>query len=266
MEHHNANVAVYIIEGLIVFFILFKIFQARGGRELFIRRISALNSLDEAVGRATEMGRPMLFNPGIGGLSIVSLQALAILSHVVKKAAQYGTRIIIPTRDAMLYTIAEEMTRDAYAEAGAEELFEKDDVRYLSDNQFAFASALIGLIYREQVATALYFGEYAGESLILTENGQAAGAVQITGTPMTTQIPFFIATCDYTIIGDEYYAASAYISREPTLLGSLVGQDFGKLVILLVIVLGIISYTIAAFFPDIMIVNKFNNTFIGYFR
>jgi hypothetical protein len=46
------------------------------------------------------------------------------------------------------------------------------------------------------------------------------------------QIPFFLAACDYTIIGDEYYAASAYLSREPTLLGSLVGQDYGKILMI----------------------------------
>ena len=56
-----------------------------------------------------------------------------------------------------------------------------------------------------------------------------------------------MAACDYTIIGDEYYAASAYISREPTLLGSLVGQDYGKLVIVVLLLLGIVG---AAFYRD----------------
>jgi hypothetical protein len=60
------------------------------------------------------------------------------------------------------------------------------------------------------------------------------------------QIPFFIAACDYTIIGDEYYAASAYLSREPTLLGSLVGQDYSKAIILALIVIGVISMTMLA--------------------
>ena len=80
----------------------------------------------------------------------------------------------------------------------------------------------------------------AGEALILTENGQAMGAMQIAGTPETIQVPFFLASCDYTIIGDEYYAAAAYLSKEPTMLGSLVGQDYSKIVILLFIVLGVV--------------------------
>jgi hypothetical protein len=51
-------------------------------------------------------------------------------------------------------------------------------------------------------------------------------------------LPFFITACDYTLIGEELYAASAYLSREPLLLGSLKAQDYGKLLILVVMVLG----------------------------
>ena len=245
-----ANATVYVVEGLIVFFILYKILSAKRGRQLFIRRIPGLSALDEAVGRATEMGRPMLFTPGLSSLSIIGLQALAIMSHVVKRAAKYGTRVIVPTADPLLYTVAEEVAKDSYTTEGVPEQFNPDDIRYLSDNQFAWASGVVGILHREKVATAFYFGYYAAEALILAENGQMVGAIQIAGTPSTTQVPFFLATCDYTIIGDEYYAASAYLSREPTLLGSLVGQDYGKLIIIALIVIGAATVTLAAIHPN----------------
>jgi len=50
-------------------------------------------------------------------------------------------------------------------------------------------------------------------------------------------LPFFITACDYTLIGEELYAASAYLSREPLLLGSLAGQDYGKMIILIVLLI-----------------------------
>ena len=71
-------------------------------------------------------------------------------------------------------------------------------------------------------------------------------AIQVAGTPSTTQVPFFIASCDYTIIGDEFYAASAYLTREPVLLGSLIGQDWGKVMMLAIIVAGILA---VSFYP-----------------
>lgn len=259
-----ANASVWIVEGLIVFFILFKIFSARRGRQLFIRRIPGLSVLDEAVGRATEMGKPMLFAPGISGLDIIGLQAVSILSHVIRHAGKYGTRVVVPLADAVLYTVAEEVAKDAYAAEGVPEQFNSEDIRFLSDRQFAWASGVVGILHREKVATAFYFGYFAAESLILAENGQMVGAIQIAGTPSITQIPFFLATCDYTIIGDEYYAASAYLSREPTLLGSLVGQDWGKLLIIGIVALGAVVVTIEAMMPGNPIIGLLKG-FIGQF-
>jgi hypothetical protein len=245
-----ANPAVWIVEGLLVAFILIAILVARRGKQLYIRRIAGLSVLDEAVGRATEMGRPIMFAPGIGGLDIVSLQAMSVLSHVARLASRYETRVIVPLIDPLLYTIAEEVLRDTYSAEGVPEQFNEDDIRYLSDQQFAWASGVVGILHREQVAGVIYFGNFYGESLILAENGQQVGAIQIAGTPQTTQVPFFLAACDYTIIGDEYYAASAYISREPTLLGSLVGQDYSKLLMLLMVVAGAVMVTVMGFLPE----------------
>jgi hypothetical protein len=260
-----ANPAVWIVEGLLVLFIIYKILSARRGRDLFIRRIPGLSALDEAVGRATEMGRPMLFAPGLSGLDIVGLQSMAILSHVVRHAARYGTRVIVPLADAVLYTVAEEVAKDAYSAEGVPEQFNGEDIRFLSDRQFAWASGVVGILHREQVASAFYFGYYYAESLILAENGQMVGAIQVAGTPATTQIPFFLASCDYTIIGDEYYAASAYLSREPTLLGSLVGQDYGKLVVIGIILLGAAAVTLLSVFPHLGALDWLNSHFLKFF-
>ncbi len=239
MQH--ANITVYILEGIIVFFILYKILSARAGKKLFIRRIPGLSAIDEAVGRATEMGRPLMFSIGLSGFGIVALQALAILGHIISVAAKYRSRIIVPIIDPVLLPIAEESARDAYAAQGVPEVFNPDDIRFLSGDQFAYASGVVGILNRERIAGVFYFGDFFAESLILAENGQQVGAIQVAGTPQVTQTPFFIAACDYTIIGDEFYAASAYLSREPTLLGSIVGQDYAKAIILALIIIGMIS-------------------------
>lgn len=263
IEH--GNIAVYIVEGIIVLAILFNIFRARAGKKLFIRRIPGLSALDEAIGRATEMGRPLLYSPGIRGIDIVGLQSMAILSHVIKQAAKFGSKTIIPVADALLFTVAEEVTKDAYSSEGVPEMFEPQDVRFLSERQFSWASGVIGIQHREKVASCFYFGSFFAESLIVAENGQMVGAIQIAGTPSTTQIPFFLATCDYTIIGDEYFAASAYLSREPTLLGSLVGQDYGKLLIIILMLIGAIITTITANTSNIELIDFLNKYFLQYF-
>ena len=212
---------------------------AQRGREMFIRRIPGLAAIEEAVGRATEMGRPMFFSPGLAGIGIVTLQALAILAHIVRLAATRATRLIVGVCDPPVYPVAEEAVREAYTAAGRPEAFRSEDVRFISDQQFAYALGSVGTMARESVATNFFFGMFYAESLILAENGRALGALQVAGCPDPVQIPFFIATCDYVVIGDEYYAASAYLTREPTLTGSLVGQDIVKALLLALLVAGI---------------------------
>ncbi|MCC6484443.1 MAG: hypothetical protein IT209_06300 [Armatimonadetes bacterium] len=243
MKH--ANLSVALIEFILCFLILYKIVSARRGAELFIRKIPGLQAIDEAVGRATEMGRAIFYSPGIQGLNIVGLQSMSILSHILRLAAKFRTRVIVALADAVLFTIAQEVAREAYTHEGTPELYEPQDIQFLSDQQFAYASASVGVMTRERVASCFYFGNFFAESLILAETGHHVGAIQVAGTPETAQLPFFIAACDYTIIGDEYYAGSAYLSKEPTLLGSLVGQDWAKLVLIACVVLGVISVTVA---------------------
>ena len=103
---------------------------------------------------------------------------------------------------------------------------------------FAFVAGVNGIMLREKTATNFYMGMFWAEALIMTETGSGTGAIQIAGTDAVTQIPFFITTCDYTLIGEELYAASAYLAREPLMLGTLKGQDYMKLLIIIFIVIG----------------------------
>jgi hypothetical protein len=91
-------------------------------------------------------------------------------------------------------------------------------------------------------------GAYFAEALLLTETGASTGAIQIAGTDSDHQLPFFVTTCDYTLIGEELYAASAYLSREPVQVGTLRGQDIGKALILGVLGIGTILATLGVMF------------------
>jgi hypothetical protein len=220
--------------------------KAHRGKELYIRPMPGLDAIEEAIGRATEMGRPIFFSPGIGGLNIVTLCSLAILKRVAKLAAKYDLRFISTTASYLIYPMVEEIIRDAYAEQGKADLFNPDDVVFIY-GQFPYAFGSVGIMQREKVAANFLFGFFAAESLILAEGGNIAGAIQVAGTNSVLQIPFFIVACDYTIIGEEFFAASAYLSKDPTMTGSLRGQDMGKLVIFIIILAATAEATIKFF-------------------
>src|SRR6185503_19341234 len=106
--------------------------------------------------------------------------------------------------------------------------------------QFAYVAAVNGMMLRERPAANLLLGAFFVESLLLAETGHSIGAIQIAGTANVHQMPFFVVACDYTLIGEEYYAASALLSNDALLLGSLKAADTVKLVLIIVIALGCI--------------------------
>jgi hypothetical protein len=236
MEYANGFAFVFL--ALLTLIVLSQIHRTSRGHEVFIRRVPGVDAIDEVVGRSVELGRPILFSIGLGGIDITTLQAITVIGHVAKLAARFRNRVIVPVVDPMVIPVIEEVEREAYASEGAIEAFDPEDIRFLSGEQFAYAAGVVGLMHREKVGATFFFGNFAAESLVMAESGQAVGAVQIASTPDSNQIPFFLATCDYVIIGEEYYAVTALMSRDPVLRGSLIGQDYVKLMMLIAIVAG----------------------------
>ncbi|MCB5255376.1 MAG: hypothetical protein RBR69_08025 [Candidatus Cloacimonadaceae bacterium] len=221
--------------------IIYYIHAARAGKEFFIRRIAGLDCMEEAIGRATEKGKPILYVPGISDLDdIQTIASLTILSHLAERTAEYDTEIIVPCRFSMVLSAAKEVVREAYIKAGRLDAYKADNIFYLTDDQFGFVAGIDGIMLRRKPAANFFMGSFYAESLILAETGFATGAIQTAGTAQAHQLPFFVVTCDYTLIGEELFAASAYLSKDPQQLGSLKGHDFGKLLIILLIVVGVI--------------------------
>jgi len=242
--YHTGKTTVLIATIIFVLAALTMISSAKKGKHLYIRPIAGINHVDEAIGRATEMGRPILYVLGLSTISdIATLAGLTILSRVAKKAAEYQTRLIVPCYNPIVMTIAKETVRSACADAGRPDMFKERDIFFVTQSQFAYAAAVNGIMLREKTATNFYMGMFFAESLLLTETGSAAGSIQIAGTDAITQLPFFITTCDYTLIGEEFYAASAYLSQNRIQIGTLKAQDVLKAIMMVLIIIGGICAT-----------------------
>ena len=256
---HEGNELTFIFIILSCFIIEYFIQLAKKGEKIYMRPISGINSMEEAVGRATEMGKSVLFVPGISSLSeIDTIAGLTILGHVAEMTAQYESDLHVPVAVPIVMETAKETCKEAYLKKGRTDLYKKDMVHYVTDDQFAYAAGVNGIMLRDKPAAVFYQGKFYAESLILAETGNSIGAIQIAGTGSSSQIPFFVTACDYTLIGEEFYAASAYLSGNPEMLGSIKGQDYVKvfcMVFMLVVILfsilnhyNIISYDILQIF------------------
>jgi hypothetical protein len=237
---------VFIIIVFLLGFVSYFTFHAQRGKDLFIRRISGLSALEDAVGRATEMGRGVLYIPGIMDMDdIQTIAGVTILGQVAKKTAEYDTPLYAPMTRSFVMSVAQEIVKQAYLEKGRPDAFRPDRINYLTDDQFGYVAGVSGIMMRDKPAACFYLGTFYAESLILAETGNSVGAIQIAGTAEPSQIPFFVAACDYTLIGEELFAASAYLSKNPKEVGSLKGQDVSKIIIIAFIIIGTVLVSIA---------------------
>ena len=242
--------AVIIFTILTVFFVS----HARKGADLYVRPLGGIEAIDDAIGRATEMGRPILYVLGLGtAADIATIASFTILGRVAKRVAEYQTELLVPTYDPIVMTVAQEVVKSAYLDAGRPDAYKEDTVHFVTQSQFAYVAAVNGIMLRELPATNVYMGKFFAESLILAETGALAGSIQISGTDEIAQIPFFIVACDYTLIGEELYAASAYLGKEPVLLGSLKAQDYAKAAILVLAIVGMVlaHFEFGHYFTDL---------------
>jgi len=236
--------AILIVGGVLIY----STRMAKRGEEIFLRSIPGLKAVEEAVGRSTEMGKPVLYVPGIMDMDQVETVAgVVVLGHVAKMTARYETSLNVPVSRSIVMKAARESCRESYLLEGRPDLFHDDMVHYLTDDQFAYAAGVNGIMLREEPAACLYMGKFYAESLLLAETGNSIGAIQIAGTASPSQIPFFVTACDYTLIGEEFFAASAYLSREPELIGGVKGQDMLKILAITVMIVG----TAFNFFHDL---------------
>lgn len=229
----TSRLNVLILTLIISFLLIWYIERAKKGEELFIRKIHGLDAIDEAVGRSTELGKPVLYSFGLGEIrDIVTVASLAILRQVAVKCAQHGTELLVPNWDPLVMAAAQETVQQAYSEPGRPDLYKEGNVSFLTSDQFGYAAGVDGMMLRQKPGAVFLLGYFYAEALLMSETGHSIGAIQIAGTTAITQLPFFIASCDYTLIGEEMLAASCYLKRDPQLLGSLKGEDFVKAVLI----------------------------------
>ena len=233
----NSFVIMIILSAIILYFIV----HVRRNPNMFLRKIGGLDAVDEALGRATEMGKPVLFVHGLTGMgSISTIAATSILGRIARKIADYDANLKVVNNDPIVMSVSQEVVKESYLEAGRPDAYNSDNVFLVASEQFPYVAAVGGIMTREKPAANFFIGYFFAEALILAETGATTGAIQIAGTDAYTQLPFFITTCDYTLIGEELYAASAYLSREPMLMGTLRAQDVGKGLLIIILVLGTI--------------------------
>ena len=137
----NNFVIMIIISAIILFYF---IVHARRNPDMFLRKIGGLDAVDEALGRATEMGKPVLFVHGLTGMgSISTIAATSILSRIVRKIADYDANLKVVNNDPIVMSVSQEVVKESYLEAGRPDAYNPDNVFLVASEQFPYVAAVV---------------------------------------------------------------------------------------------------------------------------
>ncbi|MEO0279024.1 MAG: DUF6754 domain-containing protein, partial [candidate division WOR-3 bacterium] len=171
---------------LLIFLSLIYI-KRKGIKQIPIKKIASFDGIEEGINRAVEMGKNVHFTVGFGSLTTDKgpqyLAGLNVLAYTARLCAEKGVRLISTFGVPELVYSEEEIIRNAYQSCGRPELYDVTyNVRYLTNQQYAYASAVQAIIQRENVGTNICIGPFLGEAIIFMESAALAGAFNIAGT------------------------------------------------------------------------------------
>jgi len=213
-----------------------------------LRRLPAVDVITELLGRCVEMGRPAWYlmdnvdmtTPSVLAPTVATFQ---ILSYTAREAARLGAKFFVPVTQGLAYTIANDIVEEAYRVEGKLEDFDPlGTVMYLPSG--ADRMYILNNMWKERIAGAFLLGSWYHKAIIYSEQAARVGALMLGGTDTTHNIPFLVAVCDYSLIGEELYALGAYVSQDPIQSSCLAGQDIGKYIAIALMVIGSILASI----------------------
>lgn len=229
---------LFLLISAIIVLAMIQYAKTRGAR-IHLRRLAALDAIDEAVARATETGRPVLQHGGSDPSGADTIANFSIMNYIARNCARRGTEFIVAARSISGLPVIREIVSGAYeAEGKLEEYDENRIIRFGSPEQFAFASFFMDTVATEKPAFTFMAGGLSGEALTLAETTVLHGSLLISGS--SGQLAVMFAASDYFLISEELFVAGAYLSGDPLQMGSLAGEDYLKMILWVLGVIGVI--------------------------
>ncbi len=210
-----------------------------------IRRLPALDAIDEAAGRCAEMGSIFMADIGFAKKMsdmdfMQSLAGISVIRYAADKCAQKDIAMVIGTAAPDALQMVREVVREAYMVHGAPERFEENVFRYTASFGMGYPIQMVGLLLEFRPASFLTVGMMAASTVIYSEAARRLGALTIGGTGTVSNLAFIVGCYDYILMGEEIFAAGAYVSEDPVQIGSITAIDVSKLALMTISLLGII--------------------------
>jgi hypothetical protein len=213
-----------------------------------LRALPAFDDLRKAIERSVEAGERVHLSLGtgtlIGGESGPALAGLAAMAETAEVTLEADRPMVVSSGDGSLTAAAQDALRGKLGRMGAADRFHWTSARMLAPAPFAYVATLPGLLDAERVSVHLLLGHFGSEGALAADMGARQRSFVLAGTDSVPTQALFFATADRPLIGEETFAAGAYLGAGGMQRASLRVQDLLRLVLIIVIVVGTILRTL----------------------
>ncbi len=257
---------VSLVALFLLFLIAFFYFVRRAHVEVRtpLRAIAAYDALKNLLASAAEAGQPVHISMGTGGVgqasTVDTMAGLYALEFLADRAAVSAIPPIVTVSDPTVLPLAQDYLRRAYQRQGYPEEYDPRQVRFIApgvnNNAVAYSVGVMDLLAHERVMANVMIGAFddyltAGafgdEFLLIGETGARKDLLQVGGTSNPRVLPFVYATISHPLLGEEIYAAGAYLNARPAHIGSLLAQDTVRGSLVAICVLAILAHLIGLY-------------------
>lgn len=233
------------------------------GKNRPIRKIAALDAIDDAVARSAEMGRPIMNCAGFGsgGLNVsicgpAHIAGLAVMDYATQQAAKYNVETVYTTPWAELIPLITERMEAHYLAAG-QKIDSMSQVRYFAPEYWVYSIGVLQEIEDVNPGAIAGMGPIGGEDMFMIEGAAEIGALSIMGSAWSSgggvHLPVCMVYADHFLFGEELFAGGAYLSKDANMIASFNGMDLYTIILMAFFVLGtIVTFTGSKAIIDIL--------------
>jgi hypothetical protein len=229
---------------VLIFFLLMIVYaligRRRPGRNL--RDISAFASLGRAFGQSVEAGRRLHVSLGRGNLSGLqaasALVGLSVLGRITRFASVSDRPPIATSGEGSLAILSQDTLQSAYRAIGAEGQFEVNSAQLTGLTPFSYAAGTLPVIFDEQTAAHVLLGHFGSEVGLIADAAVRSGGLTLAGSDNLPAQAVLYAVSQEPLIGEELYAAGAYVQAGGLHTASLHVQDIMRWVLVAAILGG----------------------------
>jgi hypothetical protein len=206
------------------------------------RIIEAYERLNRSVGLAVENGTRLHVSLGRGSLVTArggsALVGLAMLRRLAQRTSVSDRPPVVTSGDASLAILSQDTLQSGYRAAGAEEQYRFTTGRLTGLTPFSYAGGALSSIHDENVSANIVLGDLGAEAGLLTEASDRENASLIAASDNLAAQSIFYASAQDPLIGEELFAAGAYVGAGAAHDASLNVQDILRWLVILAILIG----------------------------